>query len=50
MVSKLANKMGGPFGGRDAICQVSVAFDNATFNGSSTLIGHSKRGPGLAQW
>lgn len=35
--------MEGPFGDRAyAICQVSVAFDNATSNGSSILIVHLK--------
>ena len=42
MVSKLTNKLGGPFGGRDAICQASVAFDSATSIGSSILIVHLK--------
>ena len=50
MVSKLTNKLGGPFGGRDAICQASVAFDSATSNGSSILIAHLKWGSGLVRW
>jgi len=48
MVSKFANKIARPFADRDAICQVSVAFDNATSNGSSILIAHLKWGSGLA--
>lgn len=50
MVLNLTIKLGGPFGDRDAICQVTVAFDNATSKGSSILIAHLKWGSGLAQW